>query len=183
MSKIYTRKGDRGRTALFGGQKVSKASLRIEAYGTVDELNSAIGIALSIKYKVLSIKRELIKIQNDLFEISSTLANPAMNHEPSTINYLVKRVKEFENFIDQMTKKMHPLRNFILPGGGKTGASLHLARAVCRRAERKIVALSNEKRVDGNIIAYLNRLSDLLFTMARFANFQEKKKEIVWSVK
>ena len=173
---IYTRTGDKGKTSLFSGQRVSKSDLRVETYGTIDELNSAIGVVLSIKYKVLSIKKELIKIQNDLLDIGSALANP----KSKPLNYLKKRVKEFEKFIDQMTEQMPPLKNFILPSGGQTGAFLHLARAISRRAERKIVALDNKEKIDNNIVIYVNRLSDLLFTMARFANFKEKKKEQIW---
>jgi len=176
---IYTRTGDKGKTSLFSGQRVSKSDLRVEAYGTIDELNSAIGVVLSSKYQVLSIKKELVKIQNDLLDIGSALANPnlTLNSQLSTLN---SRVKEFERFIDQMTAKMPALSNFILPGGGKAGSILHLARAISRRAERKIVALNNKEKIDNNIIIYLNRLSDLLFTMARFANFKEKKKEQIW---
>lgn len=125
------------------------------------------------------IRKELIKIQNDLLEIGSNLANPASKE----LKYLEKRVKEFEKFIDQMTEQMPPLKNFILPGGGKAGAFLHLTRAISRRAERKIVELNNKQKIDDNIIIYLNRLSDLLFTMARFANFKEKKKEVIWHKK
>ncbi len=181
---IYTRTGDEGKTSLFSGVRVSKADIRVEAYGTVDELNSVLGVAIAgnqkskiknQKYKS-KLKNELLLIQNDLLEIGSALANPAS--EP--LNFLTKRVKEFENFIDQMTEQMPPLRNFILPGGGRAGSLLHLARAISRRAERRIVALNNKERVDNNIIIYLNRLSDLLFTMARFQNFKEKKKETIW---
>jgi len=178
---IYTRTGDKGKTSLMSGLRVLKSDLRVETYGTIDELNSIIGVVLSSKYQVLSIKKELIRIQNDLLDIGSALANPTLNYERSTMNYLQKRVKEFERFIDQMTAKMPALKNFILPAGGKTGAFLHLARAICRRAERRIVELNNKERIDNDIIIYLNRLSDLLFTMARFANFKEKKKEIIWS--
>ena len=173
---IYTRTGDKGKTSLMSGQRVSKADLRVEAYGTIDELNSAIGVVLSSKYLVLSIKKELIKIQNDLLEIGSLLANP----QGEALRSLQKRVKEFEEFIDKMTEQMPPLKNFILPGGGKAGAFLHLARAISRRAERRIVELNNKQKIDNNIIIYVNRLSDLLFTMSRFANFKEKKKETIW---
>lgn len=197
MPKIYTKTGDKGKTSLFNGQRISKADLRVDAYGTVDELNSAIGVVIAellmIKDKGLMIKKELVKIQNDLLDIGSVLANL----QGKALRSLQKRVKKFEDLIDQMTAKMPPLKNFILPGGGKTGALLHLARAICRRAERKIVELSNKDpsasfvsaqdkgsgQVNGNIIIYLNRLSDLLFTMARFANFKEKKKEIIWKRK
>ncbi len=179
---IYTRTGDKGQTSLFNKQRVSKADIRVEAYGTVDELNSAIGVVIAEIQKYNSkVKSELEKIQNDLLNIGSALANPTINHEPLTMNYLSKRVKEFEDYIDQMTAQMPILKNFILPGGGKLGAFLHLARAVCRRAERKIVELNNKQKIDNKIIIYLNRLSDLLFTMARFANFKEKKKEIIWT--
>ena len=181
---IYTRTGDKGKTSLFNGQRVSKADVRVEAYGMVDELNSAIGVVTAeiqnSKFKIQNynskIKSELILIQNDLLEIGSNLANPASKQ----LKYLEQRVKDFECFIDQMTEKIPPLKNFILPGGGKAGAMLHLARAVCRRAERKIVALNNREKIDKNIIIYLNRLSDLLFTMSRFANFKEKRKETLW---
>ena len=170
---IYTRTGDRGKTSLFDGQRVSKASLRVEAYGTVDELNSIIGVIIAEKSKI---NKELIKIQNDLFDIGSSLANPTSK----TLGYLGNRVKEFEKSIDEMTNDLPALSNFILPGGGKTGATLHFARTISRRTERKIVTLSEKEPIDKNIIMYLNRLSDLLFTMARFVNFGEKNKEIIW---
>jgi len=185
---IYTRKGDKGKTILVSGQKVLKSDLRIEVCGSIDELNSMIGVVLSMKYKVLSIKKELIKIQNDLFEISSILANPRPKYSIQNTKYFLKRVKELETFIDEKTLQMPKLKNFILPGGGKTGATLHLTRAICRRIERRIVHLSSKhpstgsghRKIDSNIISYFNRLSDLLFTMARFANFKEKRKEIIW---
>jgi cob(I)alamin adenosyltransferase len=180
---IYTRTGDKGKTSLANGKRVSKSDLRIEICGTIDELNSMIGVVLSeiqnskVKnqnYKS-KFKSELNKIQSDLFEIGSQLAS-----QGQALQNLEKRVKEFENSIDQMTAQMPALRNFILPGGGKTGAIFHLSRAVCRRAERGIVKLSVKETVDGNIIIYMNRLSDLLFTLARFVNFKEKKNEMIW---
>ena len=182
--KIYTKTGDKGKTSLFGGQRVSKADLRVEAYGTIDELNSIIGVVIaqsqisklrSQNYN-LKLKTELQKIQNDLLDIGSTLANPASE----SIRDLEKRVEEFEKLIDELTEKLPELRNFILPGGGKSGSLLHFARCVSRRAERKIVELSEKEKVDENILKYLNRLSDLLFTMARFINYKEKRKEIIW---
>ncbi|MDO8583299.1 MAG: cob(I)yrinic acid a,c-diamide adenosyltransferase [bacterium] len=191
---IYTRTGDKGKTSLFNGQRVLKSDLRVETYGTIDELNSALGVVLAEvqsspprwagKFKIqsysLKLKVELEKIQNDLLDIGSALANPSTSDPRSATSHLVSRVKEFEKFIDQMTEKMPPLKNFILPGGGQTGAMLHLARAISRRAERRIVGLNIKNKVDNNIIIYINRLSDLLFTMARFSNFKEKKKEIIW---
>lgn len=172
---IYTKTGDKGDTGLFNGKRVSKASLRIEAIGTVDELNSVIGYAISnIKNKKSNIKKELIRIQGDLFEVGSALAHPR-----GKIN-LSKRTKEFEKQIDVMTKKLPPLFNFILPGGGLTGSSLHIARTVCRRLERRIVSLSEKEKIQSEIIIYINRLSDLLLTMSRFVNKKEKKKETIW---
>ena len=173
---IYTRVGDKGKTFLLGGKRILKSDLRVEAYGVIDELNSLIGVVLSGKNLLLDIKKELINIQHDLLEIGSNLANPPAEK----ITYLRKRVKEFEIFIDQITEKLPKLNNFILPGGGEAGAALHLGRAVCRHLERKIVELNKKQSVDANIMVYFNRLSDLLFTMARFANFKERKKEIIW---
>lgn len=172
---IYTKTGDKGDTGLFNGKRVSKASLRIEAIGTVDELNSVIGLVLSaISNKQNAIRKELIGIQNDLFVIGGALANPKQK-----VN-LSKRTKEFEKLIDELTRELPPLFNFILPGGGITGASLHLARTVCRRAERGIVNLSGKEKVQSEIIIYINRLSDLFLTMSRFVNQKEKKKETIW---
>jgi cob(I)alamin adenosyltransferase len=177
---IYTRKGDRGVTSLSNGQRVPKTDLRVEICGTVDELNSMLGVALSMKYSVLSIKRELLEIQKDLLGIGSIIANPDPQYSIQNTKYFPKRAKEFENFIDEMTAQMPVLKKFILPGGGEAGSILHLSRAISRRLERRIVALDKKEKIDKNILIYLNRLSDLLFTMARFANFKEKKKEIIW---
>jgi len=185
---IYTRTGDKGQTSLFNGQRVSKADLRVEAYGTIDELNSAIGVVVAEISNIIPIKsgqisnidKELIIIQNDLFEIGSALANLATSHQQLAVRALKDRVKDFENSIDKMTESLPALSNFILPGGGKTGAVLHFARTVARRAERKVASLDEKEKVDNSVIMYLNRLSDLLFTMARFVNYREKQNEIVW---
>ncbi len=175
---IYTKTGDKGDTGLFNGKRVSKASLRIEAIGTVDELNSVIGFVISqLTISKSQLTKELIKIQSDLFVIGGALANPR-----GEIN-LSKRTKEFEKLIDELTRKLPPLFNFILPGGGIAGASLHLARTVCRRAERRIVSLSGKEKVQSEIIIYINRLSDLFLTMSRFVNQKEKKKETIWKPK
>ncbi|OGH39138.1 MAG: ATP:cob(I)alamin adenosyltransferase [Candidatus Levybacteria bacterium RIFCSPLOWO2_01_FULL_38_21] len=172
---IYTKAGDKGQTGLFSGKRVSKANPRIEAIGAVDELNSTIGFALSqIRNPKSEIRKELIKIQNDLFEIGAALANPKQK-----IN-LSNRTKEFENMIDKMTKELPPLFNFVLPGGGMVGSSLHIARTVCRRTERRIVELSKKEKVQGDLIIYINRLSDLFLTMSRYINYKEKRKEIIW---
>ncbi len=166
---IYTRKGDKGKTSLFDGTKVSKSSLRIEAVGHIDELNTVIGLCL-VFIKDPRLAKELEVIQNDLFEIGGALAFP----HKMPVETIYKRPLEFEKLIDGLTKKLPPLTNFILPGGGKGGAFLHLGRTVARRAERQITALSKSKnlpagrQVDPEILVYLNRLSDLLFTMARW---------------
>lgn len=175
MSKIYTKKGDKGETSLWGGVRVPKYSLRVETYGTVDELDSLLGVVGS-KLKRGKIKKELEKIQHDLLLIGSTLANPQADSLPQ----LSKRVEEFELLIDELTEKMPVLRNFILPGGGEAGALLHFARTLCRRVERRVVQLNSEEGVDEHIIKYFNRFSDLLFTLARFMNYSQKKKETIW---
>ena len=177
---IYTRTGDKGKTALFGGKRVLKSNDRVEAYGTVDELNSAIGVALAELGKknqeLRTLSRELERIQNDLLDLGSALATP----EPLPLDQLEKRPKEFEILIDEMTNELPALTQFILPGGGKAGASLHFARTICRRAERRIVALMQNTEIAQGIVIYLNRLSDVLFTMARYINHKENQKEIIW---
>lgn len=202
--KIYTKTGDKGETSLFGGKRVLKSDSRVEAYGTVDELNSAIGVVTAqisnIKNKKdrSKIKNELIRIQNDLLDIGSILATPSYSsserresrstqgngsRQARTISYLTQRTETLEKIIDDLTSKMPELTHFILPGGGKTGSRLHFCRTICRRAERRIVELSNKESVDREIIQYFNRLSDLFFTMARFVNYKEKKKEVIWKSK
>jgi len=175
---IYTRKGDKGETSLRKGQKISKSHIRVSSYGSIDELNSALGVVLS-KNKNKIIKDEILKVQNDLFEIGASLANPSEKAKELS-KYLKKRIIEIEKTIDSLTKKIPALSNFILPGGGESGAFLHLARTTCRRAERKIVELSKKEEVEIEIISYLNRLSDHLFTLARFANVLERQKETIW---
>lgn len=181
MSKIYTKTGDRGQTSLFDGTRVPKNHIRVETYGTIDELNSVLGVAWSFSEKHKDM-RELIEIiQRDLFDIGSHLANPATRAEEAFVVYLTERITFFENQIDAMTEKLPTLAHFILPSGGQTGAFLHLARTVARRAERKSIELSHQESVEPVFIKYLNRLSDLLFTMSRSANNTEKKKETIWT--
>jgi len=172
---IYTRTGDKGKTSLFDGTRVLKSHPRVDAYGTIDELNSVLGFAMA-QIKNKNIKTELEEVQHDLLEIGSALAMP----HPLPVTGLEKRATQFEKLIDEMTEQMPKLKNFILPGGGIAGASLHIARTIARRAERQLVALMQIEEVDQTIVLYLNRLSDLLFTMARYANYLEKQKEIKW---
>jgi cob(I)alamin adenosyltransferase len=175
---IYTRTGDKGDTSLFDGSRVSKSHPRVETYAAIDELNSVLGEALAFfpKAKFKSLAKEIEDIQHDLFAIGSALALP----HPMPVIGLEERPKEFEVLIDSMTKKMPELKNFILPGGGKPGALLHVARTLARRAERRVVTLMETSEVHQDILIYLNRLSDLLFTMARYANHQSRQKEIIW---
>lgn len=174
---IYTRTGDRGKTSLFDGTRVLKSNERVDAYGTIDELNSAIGVAIAeLTTKNRKLKIELELIQHDLFEIGAGLAMP---HAMPVVG-LETRPKEFEELMDSLTDKLPELKQFILPGGGKAASALHICRTTTRRAERRVVALMQEEDVDQAIVIYLNRLSDLFFTMARYVNFVEKKKEVLW---
>lgn len=175
---IYTRTGDKGDTSLFDGTRVPKHHPRVETYAAIDELNSVLGQALAFLPKVQQkhVAKDIEHIQHDLFAIGSALALP----HPMPVNGLDARPKEFEKLIDAMTKKLPPLKNFILPGGGKSGSLLHVARTLARRAERRVTALREHEEVDQDILIYLNRLSDLLFTMARYVNYQGKEKEIIW---
>ena len=175
---IYTRTGDKGKTSLFDGTRVSKTHARVETYAAMDELNSAIGQALAFlpANKLSNISKELVSVQHDLFAIGSALAMP----HPMPVIGLEKRPEEFEKMIDELTEKMPKLKNFILPGGGKVGSLLHVCRTMTRRAERRLVSLMEQEEVDGQIMIYLNRLSDLFFTLARYANHTENKKEIKW---
>lgn len=175
---IYTRTGDKGKTSLFDGKRVLKSDKKVNAYGTIDELNSNIGLANSF-IKIPQINKELEEIQNDLLEIGSSLAVSVTLPTPQLQN----RPKEFEVLIDKFTSQIPELTQFILPGGGMGGSQLHVSRTVARRAERLIVELSQKEDIDLTIITYLNRLSDLLFTMSRFVNHKEKEKEKTWRKK
>ncbi len=180
---VYTRAGDKGKTHLYQGKVVSKSNLRIEAVGLIDELNSLIGIVVS-ELKDKKIKEELTRIQSDLFEIGALLANPhstGSGQAGSKKGKLNDRVSDFEKIIDKLEKDLPPLVNFILPGGGRVGSFLHLARTGVRKAERKIAELLEKEGVQEEIVVYINRLSDLLFMFARLINYKEKKKEIKWN--
>lgn len=176
---IYTKFGDKGKTSLYGGKTVSKSDIRVEAYGSCDELNSFLGVVIST-LKENTIKKKIINIQNDLFEIGASLASLSKNKDSSLSSHLKKRIKDFENEIDSYTKNLPELENFILPGGGDTGSKLHFARTLARRAERRIVTLSEKQKINPDILVFINRLSDLLFTYARYVNKTEKQKEVLW---
>jgi cob(I)alamin adenosyltransferase len=171
--KIYTRTGDRGETSLFGGARVAKNDSRIEAYGTIDELNSFIGVARA-SWPASPIDDELQRVQSDLFDAGAHLASPGMSRFAGVD---ASRIESLERGIDAMEADLEPLKNFILPGGSLAAAQLHVARAVCRRAERLVVAMGDES----DVVAYLNRLSDYLFVAARYANLKHGVTDVQWS--
>jgi cob(I)alamin adenosyltransferase len=176
--KIYTRTGDTGTTNLFDGTRIAKSDPRVDAYGEVDEASAVLGLALSSSPEQ-DLNDMLIQIQRDLFALGSRLADPAEKIagrvEKATLG--PPDVARLEGWIDQLEAELTPLRRFILPGGSTTGATLHLARTVFRRAERRIVALGV---VESTLLAYANRLSDLLFVMARVANRRAGMPEVEW---
>src|SRR5512134_27788 len=180
--KIYTRTGDEGETGLFGGGRVPKDHARVAAYGDVDELNSAIGVARATAPSDLA-DALLEAVQRDLFAIGGHLATP----DPERVRKALAkaelsagRVDEFERAIDAADAELPPLRAFVLPAGCPKAAALHLARTVCRRAERSVVRLAHEAEVPGLFLVYLNRLSDLLFALARLANHRAGTGDVTW---
>lgn len=166
ISKVYTRTGDTGETSLVGGARVSKASIRVDAYGDVDEVNSIIGVARAC-LRNIEIDEVLGVIQNDLFTLGADLASPSGIDVPRIHESFVETLEQLS---DRFLGELEPLKEFILPGGSEAGATLHLARTVARRAERRTVKLSEEEEVNPLTIVYLNRLSDLLFILARVVN-------------
>ncbi len=179
--KIYTKTGDKGETSLFGGKRVLKDDLRLNAYGTTDELNSILGLAV-IEVKSDELKSIIKSIQNDLFTLGSDLATPL---EKENKSFVIPRVDEkfslrLESLIDKFDSQLPGLKNFILPGGSKGAGCLHLARTVCRRGEREVVSLSKVVDIGNHIVVYLNRLSDLLFVLARFENLSNGFEDTVW---
>ncbi len=180
MSRAYTRTGDKGDTGLFGGPRVSKASPRIEAYGCIDELNSFIGLARSFADE-RDIDQILKQVQDDLFALGADLATPLKAKVAKKIPRITRDdTSRLEAIADRLDKELQPLKTFILPTGSRFATHLHVARAVCRRAERKIVALSSRETINPEIIPYVNRLSSLLFVMARAANKRSGNIEIPW---
>ena len=180
--KIYTKTGDRGDTGLFGGGRVAKSHPRVEAYGDVDELNATIGMALAIE-KLPRIDEVLTPIQPDLFAIGALLATPdlvKMRQHLEKANVDDARVSQLERAIDACDEELEPLKAFVMPGGTKKAAALHVARTVCRRAERRVVLLAQETEIPALVVIYLNRLSDLLFSLARLANKLGAGGETTW---
>ncbi len=178
--KIYTKRGDAGETGLFGGGRVPKSHVRVAAYGEVDELNAFIGWTIS-QLEDEDISGFLESVQADLFAIGAHLATPPQKRERVELPPLpAERITVMERRIDAATAELPELRSFILPGGPAGGAALHLSRTVCRRAERAVVALAAADAVDPAILSYLNRLSDLLFVLARLANHRAGTRETRW---
>jgi cob(I)alamin adenosyltransferase len=185
--KIYTRTGDAGETGLWGGERVRKNHPRVAAYGEIDELNCCLGWALSVigaDKKLGYLIGSLTRVQEELFLVGALLATPEARRgrlsPPFDKGLPADSSARLEREIDEMTKSLKPLKNFVLPGGSPAGSALHLARAVCRRAERNAVALSGADRIADGLIVYLNRLSDHLFTAARWANAKAKRAETPW---
>lgn len=177
--KIYTKSGDTGQTSLLGGSRVDKFHIRIEAYGTLDELNSWIGLVAD-EHMHSEVKNHLHQIQNLLFLAGSYLAAENEQARAYLSPWPEKATEDLEKFIDEMTLHLKPLKNFILPGGHTVASYCHIARCVCRRAERIAVLLSTEEQVNQGIVKYLNRLSDYLFTLARFTLFLTGVDEVYW---
>ncbi len=175
LTKIYTRTGDQGTTRLANGDEVTKDSVRVVAYGDIDELNSLLGVIIT-RNPTQTVSETLTSIQHQLFDVGGELASAGMITEMVT----GAMITGLEQAIDGLNAKLPALEEFILPGGTSTAAELHLARTVCRRAERSIITLSQAEAVAPEIIMYINRLSDLLFVMARYENHRGGNKEIYW---
>ncbi len=177
--KIYTKTGDKGETSLFGGKRVPKNNIRIDAYGTVDELNASIGMAIS-ECITNSVKGILRKIQNDLFVVGGDLATPLENNKVNIPRTSDEMIVNLEKRIDEFESELEELKKFILPGGTKGSAFLHFSRTICRRAERKVIDLSDLEQINQEIVKYLNRLSDILFVLARYENKTSDFQEDEW---
>lgn len=187
ITRVYTRTGDRGETGLAGGKRVPKDSPRIEAYGTIDELNSIVGLARVFNEERLDkhdahrfLDLVLRKVQDELFDLGSELATPADFHRPGMFRMGERQVEKIEQLIDECQKDLEPLKSFVLPGGGKIGAYLHQCRTVCRRAEREILRLSRVEEIGEWPLKYVNRLSDLFFVLSRWISKQTGEDEYLW---
>lgn len=180
--KIYTRTGDRGDTGLFGGGRVPKDDPRVDAYGDIDELNAHLGVARAAEV-MPRIDEVLVPVQRDLFALGALLATPdhaKMREQLSKARIDDDRIAQLEQAIDDAEEELEPLRAFIIPGGTTKSAALHVARTVCRRAERRVITLSRTTELPPLVVIYLNRLSDLLFVLARVANHRAGAGEVSW---
>jgi cob(I)alamin adenosyltransferase len=182
LGRIYTRTGDKGETGLVGGTRVPKDSLRVDAYGSVDELNSVLGIARAF-LNDRELDDLLAELQKDLFVVGADLASTSDHQQRNVPRITVEKISTMETTIDKFETELSPLKAFILPGGGVVGSLLHNARTVARRAERRVVTLSKAEAINEQMVPYMNRLSDLLFVMARVANRRENKGDIEWHTK
>lgn len=187
INKVYTRTGDRGETALVGGKRVPKDSARIDAYGTIDELNSIVGLARVFNEECLDageghrfLDGVLCRIQDELFDIGSELATPPEFFQDGMYRVGEEEITRIEKLIDQCQEDLEPLNSFILPGGGRVGAYLHQCRTVCRRAEREILRVSRTEDINNRVIKYINRLSDLFFVLSRWIAKQTGEQEYLW---
>ncbi|BFU97129.1 MAG: Cob(I)yrinic acid a,c-diamide adenosyltransferase [Nitrospira sp.] len=187
ITKVYTRTGDAGQTRLAGGQQVWKDSLRVEAYGTVDELNASVGLVRAMNEEsalatdsATRLEEDLRWVQNKLFDLGSILATAPGQSFKNMPTVTAQDVVKLERMIDRCQKDLAPLKEFILPGGGKVSATLHQARTICRRAERVCIRLAKEETVDPQMNKFLNRLSDALFVLARWAAKQRGEPEFLW---
>lgn len=183
INRVYTRHGDQGETSLVGGQKVSKAALRIESYGTVDELNSYIGAArLScLELGQAELAEILHGVQNALFNLGSLLATKIEDLHPAQPQVTQRDIDHLEGLIDRFNEELPPLRSFVLPGGNRANVELHMARTICRRAERICVRLTQVETIGDTAVPYLNRLSDALFVWSRWVVYQRDDEEHLWT--
>jgi len=187
ITRVYTRRGDKGETDLVGGERTPKDGLRIEAYGTVDELNAAVGVARAFNAAELERSpacRELDvvlrRLQSELFDLGAELATPPAAFQPGMFRVGAAEVTALEQVMDRCQEELAPLRSFILPGGGRVSALLHVARTVCRRAERDVLRLMRHEAIGDQPLAYLNRLSDLLFVLSRWIGHRLGEQEYLW---
>lgn len=181
INRVYTRRGDTGETSLAGGQRLAKNDLRIEAYGTVDELNSFVGLARESARGLPELHRILGRVQHELFNLGSILATLPADVHPKQARITSADSEQLEREIDRMNEGLPPLRSFVLPGGSRLNAELHICRTICRRAERVCVALAARDAVDEASLKYLNRLSDAFFVWSRWASHQLGDTETLWA--
>jgi cob(I)alamin adenosyltransferase len=187
ITRVYTRRGDHGETDLVGGERVPKDSLRLDAYGAVDELNAALGVARAFNQAeigraaaCLELDAMLRKLQNELFDLGSELATPPSAFQPGMFRVGPELVAGLEALVDRCQQDLEPLKSFVLPGGGRVSGLLHVARTVCRRAERDVLRLMRHEDVGDQPLAYLNRLSDLLFVLSRWMGHHLGEREYLW---